>query len=287
MINTGEIGNGTALHRAKETLLPVSVAAPVPVAISVSPLGEPAMRGATYPVKVKVERRDDFKGAVEVSLLYGPTGISTVGPVKVPEDVSEVVVPLSVAPVAALGKTILCMQANLDPGAGRVWVGSNLYELEVVEAPLAGTFLRSSISQGGSGVMKLKLTPKTEFEGKLKVELLGLPTGVTAEPREVDAQTTEIEFPLTATQEAAVGLQKQVIAQFTVARGGVELVATCATGGIIRVDRGAAAKTSGNGTAPISVAKNETSKPAAAPTGSEKPATPEGASTAKPQTITK
>jgi len=168
-----------------------------------------------------------------------------------------VVVPLSVAPTAAVGNATLVMQANLDPGSGRVWVGSNLYNLDVAEAPISGTLVRASISQGGAGVMKLKLTSKTEFKGKLKLELLGLPTGVTAEPKEVDAETNEVEFPLEATAEAAVGLQKQVIAQFTVSRGGVDLVATCATGGIIRVDRGSAVKTSAAAPADVSVAKNE------------------------------
>lgn len=268
-ISTVEIGNAVPLHRIKESALPIAVSAPVPVSIAVDQPKEPAMRGAAYPLKIKVERKNEFKGPVEVSLLYAPTGISTAGPVKVPEDVSEVELPLSVAPAAALGKGTLCVQATLDPGSGRVWIGSNLFDLETAEAPISGTLVRCSIQQGASGVMKMKVTAKTEFKGKLKVELFGLPNGVTSEAREVDAETTEVEFPLKATAEASVGLLKQVIAQLTIARSGVNLVATCASGGILRVDRGSApAKTSSTAAAEaISVAKSEPSKAAGSQPG--------------------
>lgn len=261
-INTGEIGNGTALYRIRESLLPVAVTAPVPVGIAVPQPIQAAMRGAVYPLKIKVERRGDFKGAVEISLLYASAGISTVGPVKVPEDASEVELPLSIAPTAPLGKVILCTQAALDSGTGRVWIGSNVFDLEVSEAPITGVLVRSSISQGGAAEMKMKLTGKTEFAGKIRVELLGLPSGVTAEPQDVAADANEVVFPLKASENAALGLQKQVIAQFTLSSGGVNLIATCATGGLLRVDRGVAPKNSSSaGASSISVAKNGVPQP--------------------------
>lgn len=282
-ISTGEIGNGVALYRIRESLLPIAVTAPVPVGITVAQPTQPAMRGAVYPLKIKVDRREDFKGAVDVSLVYAAPGVSTVGPVKVPEDATEVELPLSIAPTAPLGKISLCTQAGFDPGSGRIWTGSNLFDLEISEAPLTGTLVRSSISQGGSAEMKMKLTGKTDFPGKIRIELLGLPSGVTAEPREVDAEATEVIFPLKAADNAAVGLQKQVIAQFTVSRGGVNLVATCASGGILRVDRGTQSKTSSTeASPPISVAKNT---PAPAPAVS--PTAPGSAEKSKTQPIGK
>ena len=104
------------------------------------------------------------------------------------------------------------------------------------------------------------------FVGKSKIQLMGLPNGVTAEPLEVDSETKEVVFTLTAKPEATVGISKQVTAQFAIEKNGQSLTANCAAGGVVRVDRGEKNVVKAAAT-PIEVAK-------AAPAPTAPPTTP-------------
>jgi hypothetical protein len=238
VVNVCENGNQRPFYTIKQYNLPVAVTAPIPARIEVAQPPTAAMRGSQFPLKVKLERTGDFKGQVDVTLLYAPPGIATAGLVKIAPDSNEATVNLSVGPEAPLKKWKLCVVASADFGKGATWFSSGLFEVEVSESPLGGSLVRSSVSQGANAQMTLKLVQKVPFEGKAKIELLGLPNGVTAEPLEATQETTELVFNLSAKPEATVGIQKAVTAQFTVQRNGIALTANCAAGGIVRVDKG-------------------------------------------------
>lgn len=118
--------------------------------------------------------------------------------------------------------------------------------------------------------MKLKLEQKNAFDGKAKIELMGLPNGVTAEPQEVTTDTKEVVFNLTAKPEATVGIQKQVTAQVAVTKNGQSLTVNCAAGGVVRVDKGEP----GAKPAPITVANAAGAPAPAPPPPAAKPAAP-------------
>ncbi|RFC42503.1 MAG: pre-peptidase C-terminal domain-containing protein [Verrucomicrobia bacterium] len=274
IVSPNENGNQRPYYTVKEQYLPLAVTTPIPARIEVVAPGTQAMRAGQFPLKVKVARTGDFKGPLEITLLHAPTGLATSGAVKVPADATEGTINISVGADAPLKKWTLCVIANADFGKGATYFSSGLFDFEVAEAPFTGSLVRSSIPQGGTSQMKLKLEQKNPFEGKAKIELLGLPNGVTAEPQEVDAETTEIVFNLVAKPEASLGIQKQVTAQFSVQKNGISLTANCAAGGVLRVDRpDPSAKP-----APIAVAKAAT--PAATPP--TPPATPPPAAAPKP-----
>ncbi len=268
-VSPNENGNQRAFYTVKQYNLPIAVTTPIPAKVEVLPPAAPAMRGGPFPLKVKVERTGEFKGQVEVALLYAPPGIATAGGVKVAPEANEATINLSVSPDAPLKKWKLCVVANADFGKGNTWFSSGLFDIELSESPLGGSLVRSSISQGATAQMKLKVDQKAPFEGKAKVELMGLPNGVTAEPLEATAETTELVFNLTAKPEASLGIQKAVAAQFTIQKNGISLTANCATGGIVRVDKGDPAV--------IAMAKAAQAAAAAAPTtppGAPAPAAP-------------
>ena len=185
---------------------------------------------------------------------------------------------VSVAPTAPLNKWPLCVVANADFGSGVTWFSSRVFEFEVVESPLAGALVRTSLSQGAEGSMKLNLEQKTDFEGKVKIELLGLPNGVSTEPQEVDSKTTQVTFALKAKPDAALGMQKQVTAQFTLEKSGVSVTANCASGGIVRVDRAENVAVAKQASTTVTAAP---SAPAPASTAA-KPATPAVSAPAAP-----
>jgi len=285
LISPCENGNQKPYYTLKENSLAMAVTAPIPARIDVDAPKAPAIRAGQFPLKVKIQRSGEFKGPVEVFLLHAPTGIATAGSVKIPAEASEGILNLSVGADAPLKKWTLCVAANADFGKGQTWFSSGLFELEVSEAPFTGSLVRTSLSQGGTTQMKLKLEQKNAFEGKAKIELMGLPNGVTAEPQEVTTETKEVVFNLTAKPEATVGIQKQVTAQVAITKNGQALTVNCAAGGVVRVDKGEP----GAKAAPIAVANAAgtpapaSPPPAAAPAPAPKAAAPAPASGA-PQT---
>jgi hypothetical protein len=265
MVNVCENGNQRPFYTIKQYDLPIAVTAPIPARIEVPAPSAPAMRGSQFPLKVKLERTGEFKGQVEVTLLYAPPGIATSGLVKIAPEASEATINLSISPDAPLKKWSLCVVASADFGKGATWFSSGIFDVELSEAPLGGSLVRSSISQGATAQMKLKLEQKVPFEGKAKIELMGLPNGVTAEPQEATAETTELVFNLSAKPEASLGIQKAVTAQFTVQKNGIPLTANCATGGIVRVDKGDPAVLALAKAAQAAAAAAPATPPAAAP----------------------
>ena len=237
LVNICENGNQKPYYTFKETAFAMAVTDAIPAQIDVIAPTAAALRGGTFPLKIRVTRKPEFKGSLELSLLFAPPGVATGGSVKIPAEANEGTFNLSVNPEAPLKKWRLCVTANADFGKGITWFSSDLFDFEVAEAPFSGTLVRTSIPQGGTGQIKLKLEQKSEFEGKAHVELLGLPNGVSAQPQEIDSQSKEVFFAITAKPDAALGIQKQVTAQFTIVKNGQQLTANCATGGLIRVDR--------------------------------------------------
>jgi hypothetical protein len=285
-VNVCENGNQRPFYTIKQYNLPIAVTAPIPARIEVPAPAVPAMRGSQFPLKVKLERTGEFKGQVDVTLLYAPPGIATSGLVKIAPDATEATINLSVSPDAPLKKWNLCVVASADFGKGATWFSSGIFEVELSEAPLGGSLVRSSVSQGATAQMKLKLEQKVPFEGKAKIELMGLPNGVTAEPQEATSESTELVFNLSAKPEASLGIQKAVTAQFTIQKNGTPLTANCATAGIVRVDKGdpavlalakaaqAAAAAAAVPPAPAAPTPAAAPKPAAAPTAPAAPVPP-------------
>jgi hypothetical protein len=89
VVNVCENGNQRPFYTIKQYDLPVAVTEPIPAKIEVQAPATPAMRGSQFPLKVKVERTGEFKGQVDVTLLYAPPGIATSGLVKVAPDAKE------------------------------------------------------------------------------------------------------------------------------------------------------------------------------------------------------
>ena len=274
LVNICENGNQKPYYTFKETAFAMAVTDAIPAQIDVVAPSAAALRGGTFPLKIRVTRKPEFKGSLELSLLFAPPGVATGGSVKIPAEANEGTFNLSVNAEAPLKKWKLCVTANADFGKGVTWFSSDLFDFEVAEAPFSGTLVRTSIPQGGTGQIKLKLEQKSEFEGKAHIELLGLPNGVSAQPQEIDSQSKEVLFAITAKPDAALGIQKQVTAQFTIVKNGQQLTANCATGGLIRVDRADPAAAAPAPTAPVAAA----SKP-------QTPATPAVAAPAPAPTV--
>jgi hypothetical protein len=207
----------------------------------------PVLQSGSMNLKVVVDRKGDFKGPVDIQVLYVPPGIGTPGGVNVPGErkegektisaKNEGEITISANGNAPLAKWKTAITGSVDLGKGTVWISTQLFDIDVVPPFVAGTIVRTFVDQGGDGSMTLKLDQKNPFEGKAKVALVGLPQGVTSEEREITKDDTEVKFTLKATPTAQVGQHKTIFASFTLVRDGETMTNTIASGGILRVDK--------------------------------------------------
>jgi hypothetical protein len=262
-VDIHENGNRRPFYSVLERKLPVVVTAPIPVRIDTELSRATIVRSGQISIKVKVTRSGDFKGPVELVLLHTPAGLGTAGGTKIPADATEGSLTISANTDAPLRIWKTCIAGYADFGEGNVWFSTGLFELEVIEAPFNGTLVRTSLAQNGTAQMKCKIEPKGGFEGKAKIELLGLPLGVTAKPVEISPEDTLATFELQAAATSPIGLNKQVVVQCTTFKEGTPLVSTCARNGVLRIDR---AENPAPPPAPAAPPAPQASTPAAAPT---------------------
>jgi len=240
-VETSENGNQKPYYGVDETALPIAVTDEVPVTIHCVQSKVPVLQNGSMPLKVAVERRNDYKGPVDIQVLYAPPGVGSPGVVNIPEGKNEGSITISANGNAPIAKWKTCIVGTADFGKGPTWFSTQLFDLEVAPPFVAGTIVRTFIDQGGEGSMTVKIEEKNAFEGKAKVALVGLPQGVTSEEREITKDDKDVKFPLKATPTAQVGQAKTIFVTFTLVRDGETMTDTIANGGILRVDKAASA----------------------------------------------
>lgn len=248
-VDISENGNQRPYYTIREQTLAAAVTDEALVKLTLEQPKVPLLQNGTMGLKVKAERKGDFKGPVNLSLLYSPPGIGTAGLVTIAEGKDEGIVTISANKDAALSKWKICVVGNADFGKGPVWISTQLSDLEVAAPFVAGQIQRTFCDQGDSTVVTVKLDHKIPFDGKARVSLAGLPPGVTAEEVEVTKDSTEAQVPVKASKDAQPGQHKQLFATFTLVKDGEPMQTGFAQGGILRIDK-----------ATVAVAKNEETK---------------------------
>lgn len=214
----------------------------VPVNLSLEQPKVPVLQNGSMNLKVKAERKGDFKGPITLSLLYAPPGIGSPGNIPIKEGENEGTLTISANDKAALQKWKICVVGSADFGKGPVWVSTQLIDFEVAAPYTEGKIQRTFVDQGESTTIDVKLENKIPFEGKAKIALMGLPPGCTADEQEITKDTKEVTFNVKSSASSPAGQHKQLFCQFKMTKDGEEMVNSFAQGGILRIDKSAVAK---------------------------------------------
>jgi hypothetical protein len=241
-VDVAENGNQKAFYSIREDKLPVAVTDEVPVKINLIQPKVPILQNGSMNLKVVAERKADFKGAVNLSLLYSPPGVGFGGTAIVKEGENEGLVTISANDKAPLQKWKICVVGSADFGKGPVWISTQLIELEVVAPFVAGQIQRTFVDQGDSTEITVKLDQKIPFEGRAKIALAGLPPGVTSEEKEITKDDKDVKLKITSTEATPPGQHRQLLAQFKLVKDGEEMISNFAGGGVLRVDKATVAK---------------------------------------------
>jgi hypothetical protein len=241
-VDVAENGNQKSFYSVTEERLPVKISAEAPVKINLVAPQVPVLQTGSLNLKVVAERKGDFKGPINLALLYTPPGIGTAGALQIKEGETETFLTLSATADAAVKKWKVCVVGSADAGSGQVWVSTQMAELEVGEPFVTGKIGRAFVDQAETTTVTVKLEHKQPFDGKAKLALLGLPPGCTSDEREITKDDQEVQFTVKAAPDSPVGQHKQLFCQFRLERRGEAMISTFGNGGVLRIDQATVAK---------------------------------------------
>ena len=192
----------------------------VPYSIEVVEPKVPLVRNGSMALKVRAKRTGDFKGPIAVRMLYNPPGVAAQGGVSIAEGQSEADILMTANSNADIRSWKIAIIGEANPGDGNVMVSSQLAKLDVADAYFTFAFKPGAAEQGNEGNLVVTINHNTEFAGKAKVELAGLPAEATSEPLQFDKDTEQIVFNIKTTAKTPPGKHKSLVVKAVVTLNG-------------------------------------------------------------------
>jgi hypothetical protein len=212
----------TPLYTTTFDRLALAVTEPVPFKIEIVEPKVPIVRRGMMELPVRLTRGGDFKGEVEVRLLWSPPGVGA-GSVRIAGDKTEGMIHLDAGDGARVGKWKISAVATADLG-GPFEVASQLATLEVADPFLDFTVEKARTELGKPVDMVVKVSHKTAFEGQARAELVGLPNKVATTQAAVGPDTPEVRYRLEVPASAPAGRHGGVFVRAVVTRNGQPIV---------------------------------------------------------------
>jgi hypothetical protein len=212
--NNGDVWGCTAERMA------MAVVQSVPFRVEIVEAKVPLVQSGSMEIKIVARRQRDFKGPINLTMLYDPPGVSNPSSVTIPEGKDETVLPLTADRGAPPGVWKIAVIGEATVGDGAVRVSSQLARLEVSEPFFKFAFPSVACQQGQETELAVKVEKQKDFEGKATVELLGLPNEVTSRPQEFTKDSAEVVFPIQTTDKSPPGLHKTLVCRAVVTVSG-------------------------------------------------------------------
>ena len=202
------------------------------------------VRGGELAIPVWITRHGDFKGRVSIRCGNVPRSISTPPPIIVPPEQNECLLqlgaqsnaPLEALPLYVIGSTV---RDDIDDflGTGHIRVSSKIVTLQVAQPYVELVAQPESIRRGETKPFVWTIKQITAFDGEARVNLLGLPKGVTVKrpAPTISKDSTTATFQLQATEEALLGQATGLICEVNIAIGNQQIVQRTGKG-ILRID---------------------------------------------------
>jgi len=210
----------------------LAVTEPAPFKVEVEPPKNPLLRNGELPIAVKIIRQPGFNEAVTFDVGFVHKSISYQPMTTIPAGQSEGTLFLSAkdnAPLESLPLVVIASTVNeeISPylGAGHIRVSSEIVYLDIAEPYINISCHPNSIRRGESKKLTWDIQKKTPFEGEAKVSLLGLPKGVNVRSDQVITDASKIiDFDITATDEALLGLVNDLKCELKFNLSGQEII---------------------------------------------------------------
>ena len=222
--------------RVNVNKIPVLVVDEVPFKLEIIEPKVPIVRNGSMQLKIVAHRKEGYKNAINVQIPYRPPGIGASSSVTIPEGKNEVLYPLSANGGAGIKKWKFYAIGSADAG-GAVWVSSQLATLEIKESYISLALQRAATEQGKPTEIVGTVTINHPFEGKAKVQLLGLPPKVGTKELELTKDLKELVFPISTEKDTKPGTHKNIFCRIYIPEAGDIIVHSRVGGTELRVDK--------------------------------------------------
>lgn len=196
--------------------LAAAVTQAAPFALEIVQPKVPLVQSGTMELRVRAQRQPGFQAPITLHMLYNPPGVSSPVSVALPEGQSEARIPLTADGGAAVRTWKIAVLGEAVVGNGPVMVSSQLASLEVAEPFFRFQFPIVSVDQGQATEWVIQVAKRKDFAGTARVELLGVPHGVSAEPREFNKDAAEVHFVVKTSGDSPVGQHKSLVCRAVV-----------------------------------------------------------------------
>ena len=197
-----EYMNNTMASQTVERL-PVAVIDAAPFSVQIVGPHVPLVRMGSIEVTVEAQRAEGFAQPIQLSIPWAPPGVGA-GTAVIAGDQTTATLHLNANDKAFLGQWPLVVLATADVG-GPLQTSSQLATLSVAEPYKQLSVDRARVTLAQTTEVLVKLEAKENFPGEGRVELRGLPRGVTSEALPMTAETSELRFTVMAAEDAHVG----------------------------------------------------------------------------------
>jgi hypothetical protein len=219
-------GPGQSVYwTAEVNRLAVSVTDEVPYSIEIVEPKVPLVQNGAGQLRVLAKRKPGFTAAIAVYPIFNPPGVGTASGATIPANGDETVLAMNAAPNAQMRKWKTAVIAVADVGKGPMWTSSQLATIEVAPPFVAVNMERAAVEQGKETELFCKLQHLAPFEGKAKVQILGLPHKVMAPVVEITKETKEIAFKVVTDKTSPPGQHRNLFCQLTFTKNGEPIVA--------------------------------------------------------------
>lgn len=207
----------------------------VPFKIEVIEPKVPLVKNGTLELKVRAVREKDFKAPIAIRMLYNPPGTSSSGSSQIPEGKDEGTIQITAGGNAETKDFKIIVLATATVAGGPVETASQFATLKIGQPYFDVAFKAGATEQGKELTYVAQVTNNVEFDGKAKVQLVGLPAEATSEPIEITKDSTEAVFTVKTTAKTPPGRHKAIYCSLVLTQNGEPIAHTFGPGEI-RVD---------------------------------------------------
>lgn len=213
-----------------------------PFTIEVESPAIPLLQSGELKLKVRIQRRNGFRGAVKMQPDWYSAGVSGGGLLEIPAGETEGEFILSASASARPGQYRMTMNGHTtdgdwESGVGVKRVSSDFYQVRVSTPFVAMRFAPAAIRRNETAEVKCRIQQLQPFEGTAKAILLGLPKGVSliGSDYEISSSSKEVVFRIRANSEALLGQYRDMRCQLSYRIQGQQIRQLTAPG-TLRVD---------------------------------------------------
>ncbi len=201
-------------------VIPVVTTGHVPFDVKIIEPKAPVVRGGSMQLKVVATRDEGFDADIQLLVLQNPPGVNSSRSIKIVKGKNEALIPMNASGNAPIRESHITVRAIARVGNANIEICAPFVKYRVAERYMKLKYVTSAVERGSSLDFPVQIENVTPFEGKAKVELLGLPNKVTTEPQEITKDTKEVVFPIKTDPASPLGEHKNLFCRITVMENG-------------------------------------------------------------------